>query len=117
MAKTRRRHSHRRSRSKNMINRTFKKGVYTSKKGFKKGFNVVKSTSKKGLKKGFNVVKSTSKKYMPQVKTGIENVGSKVTKTATKTVPILQKTARDFLGVFGMKVKISKNKGKHTAAN
>ena len=124
MAKTRRRHSHRRSRSKNMINRTFKKGVYTSKKGLKKGFNVVKSTSKKGFKKGYNVVKSTiplvkntSKKYMPQVKTGIENVGSKVTKTATKTVPILQKTARDFLGVFGMKVKISKNKGKHTAAN
>jgi hypothetical protein len=89
MAKTRKHlHSKRRSRSKNMV-----------KRGFKKGFN----TSKKGFKKGFNVVKSTSKKYMPQVKTGLENVGSKVTKTATKSVPILQKASRDLLGVIGIK--------------
>jgi hypothetical protein len=89
MAKTRRRHS----RSKNIV-----------KQGFKKGFK----TSKKGFKKGFSVVKNTSKKYMPQVKTGLENVGSKVTKTATKSVPILQKASRDLLGVIGIKKK-SKN--------
>jgi hypothetical protein len=89
MAKTRRRFS----RSKNMV-----------KRGFKKGFK----TSKKGFKKGFNVVRSTSKRYMPKVKTGLENVGSKVTKTATKSVPILQKASRDLLGIFGMKKK-SKN--------
>ena len=89
MAKTRRRHS----RSKNIV-----------KRGFKKGFK----TSKNGFKKGFNVVKTTSKKYMPQVKTGLENVGSKVTKTATKSVPILQKASRDLLGVIGIKKK-SKN--------
>ena len=100
MAKTRRRHS----RSKNMIKRGFKKGFKTS----KNGFNVVKNTSKKGFKKGFNVVKTTSKKYMPQVKTGLENVGSKVTKTATKSVPILQKASRDLLGIIGIKKK-SKN--------
>jgi len=94
MAKTRKHlHSKRHSRSKNIV-----------KRGFKKGFK----TSKKGFKKGFNVVKSTSKKYMPQVKTGIENVGSKVTKTATKSVPILQKASRDLLGVIGIKKK-SKN--------
>jgi hypothetical protein len=40
---------------------------------------------------------------MPQVKTGLENVGSKVTKTATKSVPILQKASRDLLGVIGIK--------------
>jgi|688.fasta_scaffold1106154_1 hypothetical protein len=106
MAKTRRRHSHRQSRSKNMVKRTFKKGFRTS----KKGFNAVTTTSKKGLKKGLGLVKSTiplvkttSKKYMPQVKTGLENVGSKVTKTATKSVPILQKASRDLLGVIGIK--------------
>jgi hypothetical protein len=89
MAKTRRRFS----RSKNMVKRGFKKGFHTSKKGFKKGFNAVRSTSKR---------------YMPKVKTGLENVGSKVTKTATKSVPILQKASRDLLGIFGMKKK-SKN--------
>ena len=101
MAKTRRRHSHgkKHSRSKNIVNRTFKKGFRTS----KKGFNAITSTSKKGFKKGFGVVTTTSKKYMPKVKTGLENVGSKVTKTATKSVPILQKASRDLLGVIGIK--------------
>ena len=86
MAKTRKRFS----RSKNMFKRGFKKGFHTSKKGFKKGFSVVRSTSKR---------------YMPKVKTGLENVGSKVTKTATKSVPILQKASRDLLSIFGMKKK------------
>ena len=71
------------------------------KRGFKKGFH----TSKKGFKKGFSVVRGTSKRYMPKVKTGLENVGSKVTKTATKSVPILQKASRDLLSIFGMKKK------------
>ena len=89
MAKTRRRFS----RSKNMMKRGFRKGFHTSKKGFKKGFKVVTASSRK---------------YMPRVKTGLENVGSNVTKSATKSVPILQKASRDLLGVFGMKKK-SKN--------
>lgn len=74
----------------------------------KKGFKMVKSTSEKGFKKGFSTVKSTSRKYMPAVKTGLEGVGSKVTKTASKSVPILQKTTRDLFGIFGLK-----KKGKH----
>ena len=84
MAKTRRRFS----RSKNMMKRGVRKGFHTSKKGFKKGFKVVTASSRK---------------YMPRVKTGLENVGSNVTKSATKSVPILQKASRDLLGVFGLK--------------
>ena len=96
MAKTRKHlHNKRHSRSKNIVKRGFKKGIQTSKKGFKKGLGMVKST--------IPMVKSTSKKYMPKVKTGLESVGSKVTKTATKSVPILQKASRDLLGVIGIK--------------
>jgi len=84
MAKTYRKRSHR----KNKFNRTFKKG-----------FRAVENTSKKGFKR----VKYTSKKYMPQVKRGLESVGSNVTKTATKSVPVLQKATRDFLSMFGIK--------------
>jgi len=74
----------------------------------KKGFKMVKSTSEKGFKKGFSTVKTTSKKYMPAVKSGLEGVGSKVTKTASKSVPILQKTTRDLFSIMGFK-----KKGKH----
>jgi hypothetical protein len=94
-----RKHSRKHSRKNNRFKRTFKRG-----------FHVVKSTiplngsiPKKGFKKGFNTMKYTSKKYMPRVKTGIEDVGSKVTKTATKSVPVLQKTSRDLFGLFGIK--------------
>ena len=65
------------SRSKNMVKRTFKKG--------------------------YNVVNSTSKKYMPVVKSGLEGVGSRVTKTAKNAVPVLQKTTRDLFGIVGIK--------------
>jgi hypothetical protein len=64
-----------------------------------------KNIINKTVKRGVTSVKYTSKKYMPRVKSGIEGVGSKVTSTAAKTVPILQKTTRDLLGVFGIKKK------------
>jgi hypothetical protein len=64
-----------------------------------------KGMVKRTLKKGYNVVNSTSKKYMPVVKTGLEGVGSKVTKTAKNAVPILQKTTRDLFGIVGIKKK------------
>ena len=67
-------------------------------RSFKKGFN-------KGFNKGFKTVKTTSRKYMPSVKSGLEGVGSKVTKTATKSIPILQKTTRDLFSMIGMKKK------------
>ena len=59
----------------------------------------------RGFNKGFKTVKSTSRKYMPAVKSGLEGVGSKVTKTATKSIPILQKTTRDLFSIIGMKKK------------
>ena len=86
MAKTFRRHRKRHNRTH--------RNKQIIPKGVKKGFN-----------KGFKTVKSTSKKYMPVVKSQIESVGSKVTKTATKSVPILQKTTRDFFSMFGLKKK------------
>ena len=60
---------------------------------------------KKGVNKGFKTVKTTSRKYMPSVKSGLEGVGSKVTKTATKSIPILQKTTRDLFSMIGFKKK------------
>jgi len=84
MATRHRRHS----RKNNQFKRTLKRGFRASKKGFKKGFSTMRSTSKK---------------YMPRVKTGLENVGSKVTKTATKSVPVLQKASRDLFSMFGLK--------------
>ena len=79
MARTRRNRSRRNGKNKNFINRTFKTGM--------------------------NVATTTSKKYMPKVKTGIENVGSKVTKTATKSIPVLQKTTRNLFSMLGIKKK------------
>ncbi len=83
MARTRRNRSRSRSRSS-------------------KNKNFIKRT----LKTGMNVATTTSKKYMPRLKTRIEGVGSKVTKTATNTIPILQKTARNLFSM--MKIKKSK---------
>ena len=74
-----------------------------SRKHSKKYIN--KNLIKKTLKRGITNVKYTSQKYMPRVKSGIEGVGSKVTNTAVKTIPVLQKTTRDLFGVFGLKKK------------
>ena len=46
---------------------------------------------------------STNKKYMPKVKNGIENVGSKVIKTSSESVPFLQRMTRKFFGMFSRK--------------
>lgn len=82
MARTRRNRSRSRSsksKNKNFIKRTFKTGM--------------------------NVATTTSKKYMPRLKTRIEGVGSKVTKTARNTIPILQKTARNLFSMMKIKKK------------
>jgi hypothetical protein len=62
----------------------------------------------KPFKTGINAATSTSKKYMPNVKTGIENIGSKVTKTAVKTIPVLQKTTRNLFSLVGLKKRSRK---------
>jgi hypothetical protein len=63
-------------------------------------------TSKNILKKGFSVVQTTSQRYMPKVKTGLERVGSNVTNAASKgmsrTMPMVQRKARDLLGMIGL---------------
>jgi hypothetical protein len=94
MARKTKRSSRRHSRSrkhkkyvnKNVINKTLKRGFST-------------------VKHSFSGVKTTSKKYMPRVKSGIEGVGAKVTETAVKTIPVLQKTTRDLFGAIGIKKK------------
>ena len=75
MARTRRNRSR---RNKNFIKRTFKTGM--------------------------NAATTTSKRYMPRVKSGIENVGSKV----TKTIPVLQKTTRNLFSMLGLKKRSRK---------
>lgn len=81
MARTRR-HRSRSKKNKNFIKRTFKTGM--------------------------NTAATTSKKYMPKVKSGLENVGSKVTKTATRTIPVLQKTTRNLFSMLGLKKRTRK---------
>jgi hypothetical protein len=49
----------------------------------KKKKNLLNKTFKKGL--------TTSKKYMPMVKTGLENVGAKVTKTGRNVFSMIGK--------------------------
>ena len=52
-----------------------------------------------------SVAKSTNKKYMPKVKNGLENVGSKVIKTGSESVPFLQRMTRKVFGMFSNKTK------------
>lgn len=59
----------------------------------------------KTVENSVSLVKTTSKKYMPKVKTGLENVGSKVVTTTEKSVPFLQQMTRKFFGMFGSKTK------------
>jgi hypothetical protein len=54
------------------------------------------------LEKGLSSIKTGSRKYMPKVRTGLENVGAKVTDSASKSVPVMQKKARQFLGMIGI---------------
>jgi len=50
-----------------------------------------------------SVVKSTSNKYMPKVKSGLENVGSKVITTGKQSVPFLQSMTRKLFNLFKSK--------------
>ena len=59
----------------------------------------------KTVGKSISVVKSTSKKYMPKVKHGLENVGSKVIKTGKQSVPYLQGLTRNFFNKFSRKTR------------
>lgn len=77
--------------SKNIINKTIDKTI---------------DTTVAVADKTVSFTKTTSKKYMPKVKSGLENVGSKVITTGTKSVPFLQRMTRKFFGMItGNKTK------------
>jgi hypothetical protein len=57
--------------------------------------------SKKNLlNKSMSVIRKTSRKVIPGVKHGIENVGSKVTGVAEKSVPAAQGVVKRFFNMF-----------------
>lgn len=71
--------------------------------------------SNKYLKKGLSAVQTTTKKYMPKVRYGLEKVGAKMTDTAAKSVdksvPMIEKKARELLGMLGFnKTQNKRNK-------
>jgi hypothetical protein len=82
-----RRSSKRRSRGRNLVNRTLSESV--------------------------SVVKNTSQKYMPKVKSGLETVGAKVTNTAKSSVPMLQQATRKFFSMFGIGKSKSRRHRRH----
>ena len=61
--------------------------------------------SKNIINKSVSFAKSTGKKYIPNIKSGLENVGSKVMDAGEKSIPFLQRTARKFFGMFSNKSK------------
>jgi len=86
MARYRHRKSHRRS-SRNIVSKTLGTSV--------------------------SMVKSTSKKYAPKLKTGLENVGSKVIKSGQQTVPYLQSLTRKVFGAVGIKSGTKRHRRRH----
>jgi hypothetical protein len=62
-----------------------------------------KNIINKTIDQTVSVAKTTSKKYMPKVKSGLENVGSKVVKTGEQSIPFLQRMTRKFFGMFSTK--------------
>jgi len=59
-----------------------------------------KNLINKTVEQSVSVAKTASKTYMPKVKHGLENVGSKVVRTGEKSIPFLQQITRKFFGMF-----------------
>ena len=64
-----------------------------------------KRNSNNIINKSLFFAKNTSKKVFPKVKSSIKNVGSKVVKVGEQSIPFLQRTTRQFLGMFSNKSK------------
>ena len=62
-----------------------------------------KNIINKTIDQTVSVAKTTSKKYVPKVKSGLENVGSKVVKSGEQSIPFLQRMTRKFFGMFSSK--------------
>ena len=86
MASRRHRKSHRRS-SKNIFSKTIGKSV--------------------------SIVKSTSNKIAPKVKSGLQNIGSKVINTGKQTIPYLQSLTRKAFGAVGIKSGTKRHRRRH----
>jgi len=86
-----------------MAQRKHHRSARRNKKGSKNIIN-------KSINQTVSVAQSTSKKYMPKVKSGLENVGSKVVKTGEESIPFLQRMTRKFFGVFTGKSKTRKHR-------
>ena len=84
------------------IHRKSHRSSHRSKRSHRKSHkNIINKT----VGKSVSVVKSTSRKYMPKVKSGLENVGSKVVKTGEQSVPYLQSLTRKFFSKFSGKTR------------
>ena len=84
------------------IHRKSHRRSHRSKRSHRKSHNNIIN---KTVGKSVSVVKSTSRKYMPKVKSGLENVGSKVVKTGEQSVPYLQSLTRKFFSKFSGKTR------------
>ena len=84
------------------IHRKSHRRSHRSKRSHRKSHNNIIN---KTVVKSVSVVKSTSRKYMPKVKSGLENVGSKVVKTGEQSVPYLQSLTRKFFSKFSGKTR------------
>ncbi len=78
----------------------------TSRRHKRSSKNIINKT----IDQSVSVAKSTSKKYMPKVKSGLENVGSKVVKTGEQSIPFLQRMTRKFFGMFSINSKTKKHR-------
>ena len=59
----------------------------------------------KSIRNTLSFAKNTSNKVLPNVQSGIKNVGSQVVKTGEQSIPFLQRATRKFLGMFSNKSK------------
>lgn len=84
--------------------RHHRKHYRTARRNKRSSKNLINTT----VEQTVSVAKTTSKKYMPKVKFGLENVGSKVVKTGERSVPFLQGITRKFFGMFSGKSKTKK---------
>ncbi len=82
----------------------------TSRRHKRSSKNVINKTIDQSVSVAQKFTKSTSKKYMPKVKSGLENVGSKVVKTGEQSIPFLQRMTRKFFGMFSTKSKTRKHR-------
>jgi len=84
-----------------MARHRYRRSSYRRKTSKRSNKNILNKT----IDQTVSVAKSTSKKYMPKVKYGLENVGSKVVKTGQQSMPFLQQMTRKFFGMFSSKTR------------